>query len=95
MLLAEPVLVDGEVRGAAVTISPTDTLRHDVLGQWLLLFVGGWLPWRWPRWRAAGGGVILRPVRRLDAGLSRVPPGALRCAGRAGGGRAGPRSCAS
>src|SRR5258708_2738688 len=37
MLLAEPVLVDGEVRGAAVTISPTDTLRKNVLAEWLLL----------------------------------------------------------
>ncbi|MBA2324332.1 MAG: sensor histidine kinase, partial [Pseudonocardiales bacterium] len=30
MLLAEPVLVEGEVKGAIVTVSPTDALRHEV-----------------------------------------------------------------
>ena len=78
MLLAEPVLVDGEVRGAAVTISPTDTLRRDVLYQWALLLGCGLLALGLAalaalpvvRW-------ILRPVRRLDAGLARVAAGVL------------------
>jgi signal transduction histidine kinase len=90
MLLAEPVLVDGEVRGAAVTVSPTDTLRRDVLLTWLVLFGGGLVALGLAalvalpvvRW-------ILRPVRRLDAGAG---PGrgrrAVRFPGGAGGRRA-------
>lgn len=78
MLLAEPVLVDGEVRGAAVTVSPTDTLRRDVLGQWVLLFVGGLVALALAALAALPVvGWILRPVRRLDAGLSRVAAGVL------------------
>ncbi|MDT7635992.1 MAG: hypothetical protein QOC83_280 [Pseudonocardiales bacterium] len=78
MLLAEPVLVDGEVRGAAVTVSPTDTLRHDVLAEWLLLVGAGLVALA----LAALGALpvvrwILRPVRRLDAGLSRVAASVL------------------
>jgi len=78
MLLAEPVLVDGEVRGAAVTISPTDTLRRDVLAEWLLLLCAGLITLALAvlvalpvvRW-------ILRPVQRLDAGLARVAASVL------------------
>jgi signal transduction histidine kinase len=78
MLLAEPVLVDGEVRGAAVTISPTDTLRNNVLAEWLLLLCAGLIALALAvlaalpvvRW-------ILRPVGRLDAGLSRVAASVL------------------
>jgi signal transduction histidine kinase len=78
MLLAEPVLVDGEVRGAAVTVSPTDTLRRDVLGQWLLLSVGALVALALAALAALPVvGWILRPVRRLDAGLSRVAAGVL------------------
>lgn len=74
MLLAEPVLVGGEVRGAAVTVSPTGTLRTDVLLAWAALAVAG----------AAALGLtaalavyptvrwILAPVERLDAGTARV-----------------------
>jgi signal transduction histidine kinase len=78
MLLAEPVLVDGEVRGAAVTISPTDTLRKNVLAEWLLLLCAGLIALALAalaalpvvRW-------ILRPVQRLDAGLARVASSVL------------------
>jgi signal transduction histidine kinase len=78
LLLAEPVLVDGEVRGAAVTVSPTDTMRRDVLLTWLVLFGCGLVALGLAalaalpvvRW-------ILRPVRRLDAGLARVAAGVL------------------
>ncbi|HEY2204522.1 MAG TPA: HAMP domain-containing sensor histidine kinase [Pseudonocardia sp.] len=73
MLLAEPVLVDGEVRGAVVTVSTTGSLRRDVLAEWLVLLAAGLVALGLAtlaalpvvRW-------ILRPVRRLDAGLSRV-----------------------
>lgn len=78
MVLAEPVLVDAEVRGAAVTISPTDDLRRDELQAWLLIAAAGLL--------ALGLAVlvalpivrwILRPVRRLDEGTGRVAASVL------------------
>ncbi|MDX6553601.1 MAG: hypothetical protein QOH74_2089 [Gaiellales bacterium] len=67
MVLAEPILIDGEVRGAVVTVSPTDNARTELLWWWLLLAAGGVLAFvlsllvalpvvRW----------ILRPVHRLD-----------------------------
>ncbi|WET81854.1 HAMP domain-containing sensor histidine kinase [Amycolatopsis sp. QT-25] len=67
LVLTEPVLVDGDVRGAAITISDTSRARTEVLWQWLSLAVGGALAFvlalllttpvvRW----------ILRPVHRLD-----------------------------
>jgi signal transduction histidine kinase len=73
MLLAEPVLLDGEVRGAVVTISPTSALRRDVFIECAALFLGGLVMLGLAamvalpvvRW-------ILRPVRRLDSGLARV-----------------------
>ncbi|WP_103380081.1 sensor histidine kinase [Pseudonocardia dioxanivorans] len=73
VVLAEPVLVDGEVRGVAVTVSPTDALRVQevrvwsiVLGAFLLaLAVGTVVALPVVRW-------ILRPVRRLDEGTHRV-----------------------
>jgi signal transduction histidine kinase len=78
MLLAEPVLVDGEVRGAAVTISPTDMLRRDELVEGLVLFAAGLVMLALAtvaalpvvRW-------ILRPVQRLDTGLARVAEAVL------------------
>ncbi|MBW4722261.1 sensor histidine kinase [Saccharothrix obliqua] len=67
LVLAEPVLADGEVRGALVTFSPTDKTRREVLLWWvvllsaslmvLVLAVFAALPL--VRW-------TLRPVRRLD-----------------------------
>nr|WP_211176607.1 HAMP domain-containing sensor histidine kinase [Pseudonocardia acidicola] len=73
VVLAEPVLVDGEVRGAAVTVSPTDALRAEELRVWttvagaalLALALGVVLALPVVRW-------ILRPVRRLDEGTGRV-----------------------
>lgn len=73
MLVAEPVLVGGEVRGAAVTVSPTGALRRSVLLAWLALAAAGAVAFgaaalaalplvRW----------ILAPVERLDAGTARV-----------------------
>ncbi|WP_199443287.1 sensor histidine kinase [Umezawaea beigongshangensis] len=37
LILAEPVLVEGEVRGAVLTYSPTDSTRDEVLLWWVLL----------------------------------------------------------
>jgi signal transduction histidine kinase len=67
LVLAEPVLADGEVRGAVLTVSDTSAARTDVLWWFLLLTAGGVLAFvlalavaipvvRW----------ILRPVKRLD-----------------------------
>jgi signal transduction histidine kinase len=67
LVLAEPVLADGEVRGAVLTVSATDSERAAVLWWWLLLAAGGILAFvlalavaipvvRW----------ILKPVKRLD-----------------------------
>ncbi|RSM47852.1 sensor histidine kinase [Amycolatopsis balhimycina DSM 5908] len=67
LVLAEPVLADGEVHGAVVTVSDTGSERADVLWWWLLLAAGGILAFTLAlavaipvvRW-------ILRPVHRLD-----------------------------
>lgn len=78
MVLAEPVLVGGDVRGAVVTVSPTDPLRAQELQVWVLLAAAGVLALllgvvlalpvvRW----------ILRPVRRLDEGTGRVAAAVL------------------
>ncbi len=73
LVLAEPVLVDGEATGAAVTVSPTGGLRAAELRVWLAVAAAALL--------ALGLGVvvalpvvrwILRPVRRLDEGTGRV-----------------------
>jgi signal transduction histidine kinase len=78
MVLAEPVLVDGDVPGVVVTVSPTDALRGQQLLVWaevaaaglaaLALGVLAALPI--VRW-------ILRPVRRLDEGTGRVAAAVL------------------
>ncbi|MET8848718.1 HAMP domain-containing sensor histidine kinase [Amycolatopsis sp. NPDC004625] len=67
LVLAEPVLADGEVHGAVLTVSGTGAERADVLWWWLLLAAGGILAFTLAlavaipvvRW-------ILRPVHRLD-----------------------------
>ncbi|SDC47165.1 sensor histidine kinase [Actinokineospora iranica] len=67
LVLAGPVLVDGEVRGAVVTVSPTDRSRTRILWWWLIIGAGGVLAFALAlllavpvvQW-------ILRPVRRLD-----------------------------
>jgi signal transduction histidine kinase len=73
MVLAEPVMVDGEVRGAVVTVSPTDALRARVLDRWAVVAAGGvvalalaiLLALPVVRW-------ILVPIRRLDEAAGRV-----------------------
>jgi signal transduction histidine kinase len=78
LVLAEPVLVDTEIRGAAVTISPTDALRAAELRVWsivaaavlLALVLGVLVALPIVRW-------ILRPVQRLDEGTGRVAAAVL------------------
>jgi len=78
LVLAEPVLVDSEVRGATVTVSPTDALRVGELQVWSLVVAAGLLALALAvlvalpivRW-------ILRPVRRLDEGTGRVAAAVL------------------
>ncbi|GAA4885443.1 sensor histidine kinase [Actinomycetospora straminea] len=73
LLLAEPVLVGGEVRGAAVTISPTTPARWETLRAWaalagaglVALAVAAGLALPLVRW-------ILAPVESLDAGTAQV-----------------------
>ncbi|WP_020657781.1 sensor histidine kinase [Amycolatopsis benzoatilytica] len=67
LVLAEPILIDGEVRGAVVTESATDSIRTRLLWQWLLLAAASLVAFGLAllvalpvvRW-------TLRPVRRLD-----------------------------
>ncbi|MEU4802455.1 ATP-binding protein [Actinosynnema sp. NPDC023587] len=67
LVLAEPVLVDGEVRGAVVTFSPTIKTRTEVMWWWVLLLAASLLVLALAvlaalplvRW-------TLRPVHRLD-----------------------------
>ena len=73
LVVAEPVMVGGEVRGAVVTVSPVDALRDRVLIEWALVLIGGLTAlglatlFALPvvRW-------ILRPINRLDEAASRV-----------------------
>jgi signal transduction histidine kinase len=67
LVLAEPILIDGEVRGAVVTVSPTSKARTELLWWWVLLAACAVLAFGLAllvalpvvRW-------ILRPVHRLD-----------------------------
>ncbi|GLZ45190.1 two-component sensor histidine kinase [Actinomycetospora sp. NBRC 106375] len=73
LLLAEPVLVGGEVRGAAVTVSPTWPARAATLRGWALLAAAGMVALG----LAAAAALplvrwILAPVESLDAGTARV-----------------------
>jgi signal transduction histidine kinase len=78
LVLAEPVLVDTEVRGVTVTISPTTALRAAELRVWsivaaaalLALVLGVLVALPIVRW-------ILRPVQRLDEGTGRVAAAVL------------------
>jgi signal transduction histidine kinase len=78
LVLAEPVLVDGEVRGAAITVSPTTALRAAEIRTWsavaflVLLSLGLGVLVAVPV-----TGWILRPVRRLDEGTGRVTSAVL------------------
>ncbi|CAM3553027.1 HAMP domain-containing sensor histidine kinase [Kibdelosporangium persicum] len=67
LVIAEPVLVDGEVQGAVITRSPTNSARGRVVFWWAVILIGGAM--------ALGLAVLvalplvgwtLRPVRRLD-----------------------------
>lgn len=78
LVIAEPVLVDGEVRGAVVTVSPTAALHERELETWALIAAAVLL--------ALGFGVlvslpvvrwILHPVHRLDEGTGRVAAAVL------------------
>ncbi|HSK57693.1 MAG TPA: HAMP domain-containing sensor histidine kinase [Actinomycetospora sp.] len=73
LLLAEPVLVGGEVRGAVVTVSPTAPAHAETLRAWAALGGAGLV--------ALGAAValalplvrwILAPVESLDAGTAQV-----------------------
>jgi signal transduction histidine kinase len=78
LVIAEPVLVDGEVRGAVVTVSPTTALHARELRTWALiaaavllaLALGVLVSLPVVRW-------ILHPVRRLDEGTGRVASAVL------------------
>lgn len=74
MVVVEPVLVDGELRGVALTVSSTHAARMRILRWWIGLGAGALLAFGLAllvalpvvRW-------VLRPVRRLDeaaAGLA-------------------------
>ncbi|TWP49119.1 HAMP domain-containing histidine kinase [Lentzea tibetensis] len=73
VVLAEPVLVDGEVRGAVVTFSPTDKTRLEILGWWALLLAASLLVLAMAvllalpvvRW-------TLRPVQALDEATGKL-----------------------
>jgi signal transduction histidine kinase len=78
LVIAKPVLVDVEVRGAVVTVSPTGALHERELETWALIAAAVLL--------ALGLGVlvslpvvrwILHPVRRLDEGTGRVATAVL------------------
>ncbi|GAA4939000.1 signal transduction histidine kinase [Actinomycetospora succinea] len=73
LLLAEPVLVGGEVRGAAVTISPIAPARAETLRVWAALAAAGLVA------LAVAAGLalplvrwILAPVESLDEGTAQV-----------------------
>jgi signal transduction histidine kinase len=78
LVLAEPVLVDAEVRGVTVTVSPTDVLRAEELRVWSLVAAAGLLALVLGVLVALPiVGWILRPVRRLDEGTGRVAAAVL------------------
>ncbi|KAA2258736.1 HAMP domain-containing histidine kinase [Solihabitans fulvus] len=78
LVVVEPVGRDSQVVAAVVTISPTDRLRGDILGEWGWLALIGLVPllavvavaWPVSRW-------VLRPVRRLDEATAAVAGGDL------------------
>ncbi|HVV21232.1 MAG TPA: HAMP domain-containing sensor histidine kinase [Pseudonocardiaceae bacterium] len=67
LVVAEPVLLDGELLGVAVTVSRTDRVRETVIGWWSALAAGAIIAMALAvlaalpvvRW-------VLRPVQRLD-----------------------------
>ena len=75
LVIAEPVLVDGEVRGAVVTVSPTAALRARELETWALIAAAVLLA-------LALGVLVSLPVVRWIlhpvAGSTRAPAGSRR-----------------
>jgi signal transduction histidine kinase len=68
LIIAEPVLTDGEVRGAVVTMSPTGGARGRVLFWWVIIIFGGLVALSLAVLVALPVvGWTLRPVRRLDS----------------------------
>ena len=75
---AQPVVRDGDVVGAVVSVSPSQAARDRVLNRWLLLaalelvaLVGGaLLAYRLAEW-------LLRPIARLDAAAHQIADGDL------------------
>src|SRR5918996_4939097 len=65
LVLAEPVLVDTEVRGVAVTVSTTNALRAEELRVWSLVVAAGVLP-------PGVGVVVALPI--VPGVLHPVPP---------------------
>ncbi|MFD1931578.1 MULTISPECIES: sensor histidine kinase [Nonomuraea] len=78
LVVAVPVIQEGEVVGAALTIAPTGPLRARIARNWAVLFAGyllamvlTWLAARWlARW-------TLRPVLELDAVTHDITQGRL------------------
>ncbi|GAA3471584.1 sensor histidine kinase [Nonomuraea roseola] len=78
LVVAVPVIQEGEVVGAALTITPTGPLRARIARHWAVLFAGyllalalTWLAARWlARW-------TLRPVLELDAVTHDITQGRL------------------
>ncbi|MFE3447451.1 sensor histidine kinase [Nonomuraea sp. NPDC059194] len=78
LIVAVPVIQEGEVVGAALTIAPTGPLRMRIARNWAVLFAGyllamvlTWLAARWlARW-------TLRPVLELDAVTHDITSGRL------------------
>lgn len=78
LVLAEPVGRGGEVIGVAVTIAPTEDLRREITGHWLLLAAGGLSALALATLAAlALARWTLRPVRKLDAAAHEITAGAL------------------
>jgi signal transduction histidine kinase len=78
LVVAEPVLVGGDVVGVAITVSPTDRMRQEVLRKWGILLLGvlaalvgcAVLALRITRW-------VLEPVHRLDVVTHSIATGQL------------------
>ena len=78
LVVGQPVVRDGDVVGAVVSVSPTDRARHRVERRWLVLggaellalFGAAVLTGRLASW-------LLRPVARLDEGAHQISAGDL------------------
>ncbi|WP_424211459.1 sensor histidine kinase [Streptomyces sp. BI20] len=78
LVVASPVVLDGDVVGVVVTESPTDRMRSDVLHGWLLIGAGlcaAMLLAFGAALRLTGW--VLKPVRTLDAAAHGIATGRL------------------